>query len=92
VAQKVFTRKQVEQLDAVRHKLAEVKAAAPAVKEAVSSVQAQEGKRIRANIQNFTDQVNKHARDFRKSSFLQSATGIEASYSAIDAEVCYHLR
>jgi methyl coenzyme M reductase gamma subunit len=91
VVQKVYTRKHIEQLEAVRHKLAEVKAAAPAVKEAVSSVQAQQGKRIRANIQNFTDEVNKHARDFRKISFLQSATGIEASYVAIDAEVCHNL-
>lgn len=89
VAQKVYTRKHIEQLEAVKHKIAEVKAAAPAVKEAVSSVQEQEGKRIRADIQAFTDEVNKHARDFRKSSFLQSATGIEASYAAIDAEVCF---
>jgi replicative DNA helicase len=87
VAEKHYTRKHIEQLEAVKHKIAEVKAAAPSVKEAVSSVQEQEGKRIRAGIQAFTDDVNKHARDFRKSSFLQSATGIEASYIAVDLEV-----
>ena len=87
VAQKVYTRKHIDQLEAVKLKLAEVKATAPAVKEAVSSVQEQEGKRIKSDIQDFTDDVNKHARDFRKISFLQSATGIEASYTSIDAEV-----
>lgn len=87
MAQKVYTRKHIDQLEAVKLKLADVKAAVPVVKEAVSSVQELEGKRIKSDIQDFTDEVNTHARDFRKSSFLQSATGIEASYTAIDAEV-----
>lgn len=86
----MYTRKHIDQLEAVKLKLADVKASAPTVKEAVSSVQAEEAKRIKLDIRAYTDDINLHARDFRKSSFLQSATGIEASYTSIDAEVrCY---
>lgn len=87
VAQKVFTRKQVDALDAVRVQLEELKQAAPAVREAVAAVQEIEGKRIRNEIQAFTDGVNAHARAFRKCSFLAFATGVENSYLAMDEEV-----
>lgn len=87
VAQKVFTRKQVDALDGVRLQLEELKNAAPAVKEAVAAVQEVEGKRIRNEIQAFTDGVNAHARAFRKCSFLAFATGVEDSYLSMDEEV-----
>lgn len=89
VAQKVFTRKQVDALEVVRAQLQELKVAAPAVKEAVAAVQEVEGKRIRNELQAFTDGVNAHARAFRKCTFLQSATGVDNSYLAIDEEVCH---
>lgn len=87
VAQKVFTRKQVDALEGVRVQLEELKNAAPAVREAVGAVQEVEGKRIRNEIQTFTDGVNAHARAFRKCSFLCFATGVEDSYLAMDEEV-----
>ena len=86
-AYKVNTKKSLEQLDAVQAQLERVKASAPAVKEAVVPAQKQEGKRIRDDIQAFTDRVNAYARDFRKFPFLTYATGPAASYEAMDKEV-----
>lgn len=83
----INTKKSLEQLDAVRLRLEAVKKSAPAVKHALAPVQAREGRRIGSDVQVFTDQVNKHAREFRQSSFLRYATGPAASYQAIDAEV-----
>lgn len=87
VAQKVFTKKQLDALDGVRVQLEELKQAAPAVKEAVAAVQEIEGKRIRSELQAFTDGVNAHARAFRKCTFLQFCTGVDESYLAMDEEV-----
>ena len=84
---KVNTKKSLEQLEAVAAKLEAVQKDAPQVKEAVAPVQAKEGKRIRREIQDFTDKVNKYARDFRKFPFLTYATGPAASYAAMDKEV-----
>jgi archaellum component FlaC len=84
---KVNTKKSLDQLEAVHLKLEEVKKNAPLVKEAVVPIQAQEGKRIRREIQDFTDGVNKYARDFRKFSFLSYSTGATKSYKAMDKEV-----
>lgn len=87
VTQKVFSRKQVDALEGVRMQLEELKNAAPEVREAVAAVQEVEGKRIRNEIQAFTDSVNAHARVFRKCTFLSFATGVEDSYLAMDEEV-----
>lgn len=84
---KVNTRKHLEQLDALQEQLEGVKKSAPAVKEAVVPIQQQEGKRIRNDIQHFTDGVNKYARDFRKFAFLTYATGPAESYKVMDKEV-----
>ena len=86
-AHKVNTKKQLEQLDAVAVKLEGVQKAAPVVKEAVAPVKASEGKRIRADVQAFTDRVNKYAAAFRKFPFLKYSTGADESYKAMDKEV-----
>jgi dynein heavy chain, axonemal len=84
---KINTKKGLEQLQSVRIQLEAVKKSAPAVKEALGPVQAKEGKRIRNEMQDYTDNVNKHARDFRKFPFFIFSTGPDASYTAIDTEV-----
>jgi dynein heavy chain len=84
---KVNTKKSLEQLEAVLKQLQEIKKNAPLVKEAVAPVQKTEGKRIRNDIQDYTDKVNAYARAFRKFPFLTFATGPEMAYASIDSEV-----
>ena len=86
-AHKVNTKKQLEQLDAVVAKLESVQKGAPVVKDAVAPIKASEGKRIRADVQAFTDRVNKYASDFRKFAFLKYETGPAAAYTSMDKEV-----
>ena len=85
---KVNTKKSLDQLDLLKVKWEEVKKVAPLKKDSVAPVKDGQARRIKNEIQQFTDDVNKYARDFRKLSFLVYSTGPEASYTAIDKEVC----
>lgn len=87
-AAKINTKKQLEQLEGMRTKWEDVKKMAPSVKEELTPIQGREGKRIKADMQQFTDDVNTYARAFRKFAFLKYITGPEASYLALDKEVC----
>jgi hypothetical protein len=84
---KVNIKKSLEHLDAVQTQLQEIKKSAPVVKEAVAPIQKSEGKRIRNDVQAFTDKVNAYARAFRKLPFLTFATGSAKAYASIDCEV-----
>ena len=77
---KVNTKRQLEQLEVVRAKWEEVKKAAPTKTESVGPIKDSQGRRIKADIQKFTDDVSVYARSFRKQPFLNYATGTEAAY------------